>query len=77
MHSLYKTPLYLNGKTPGSLVPLPPVVVIPKVEYPFGQGVPSPKLSGCTTLFARTSPDFNLSQIKGRLVLHLLSMQLF
>jgi hypothetical protein len=32
MHSLYNTPLYLKGKTHGSLVPLPPVVVIPKVE---------------------------------------------
>jgi len=46
MHSKYNFPLYLNGNTHGSLPPLPPVVVTPKVEYPAGQGLPSPKLSG-------------------------------
>jgi hypothetical protein len=45
----------------------------PNVEYPLEQGLPSPKLSGCTNVFVLTSPDLSFSQINGLFIPQLLS----
>jgi hypothetical protein len=36
----------------------------PKVEYPSGHGLPSPKLRGCTTLLVDAASVFSFSQTK-------------
>ena len=36
----------------------------PKVEYPSGQGLPSPKLKGWTTLFVAADSVLSFSQTK-------------
>ena len=49
----------------------------PNVEYPSGQGLPPPKLKGCTNVFGLTSPVLSFSQINGFLAPQLLSKIIF